>query len=113
MIKLIPFSFLILIFTACEAITLPELEQSLLVNERRMQISNQDSRIAEAQLKQREAESGWKAFANANGGSTTQSLSNPGIQTGNSQYGTYGYTAGLSYPLLGTQTAQQKKDIRG
>ena len=92
-----------------QAISLQELEQSLLVNERRMQISTQDSRIASALLQQREAESGWKAFTNANGGSTTGSLSNPGIQAGSSQYGTYGYTAGLSYPLLGTQTTHQKR----
>ena len=110
MIKyLFPF-FLAAVFSPIsQAISLQELEQSLLMNERRMQISTQDSRIASALLQQREAESGWKAFANANGGSTTGSLSSPGMQQGSSQYGTYGYTAGLSYPLLGTQTTQQKR----
>ena len=93
----------------CQAISLSDLEQSLLLNERRMQISTQDTRIASSIFQQREAESGWKAFANANGGSTTGSLSSPNMQQGGSQYGTYGYTAGLSYPLLGTQTAQQKR----
>jgi outer membrane protein TolC len=91
-----------------QAISLQELEQSLLVNERRMQISTQDSRIASSLLQQRKAESGWKAFTNANGGSTTSSLSNPSMQPG-AQYGTHGYTAGLSYPLLGNQTTQQKR----
>jgi outer membrane protein TolC len=103
------FTLTALLNTACQAISLQELEQSLLVNERRMQISTQDTRIASALFQQREAESGWKAFANANGGSTTGSLSSPGMQQNSSQYGTYGYTAGLSYPLLGTQTTQQKR----
>ena len=110
MIKYLFLCFLAALYSPLsQAISLQELEQSLLVNERRMQISTQDSRIASALLQQREAESGWKAFTNANGGSTTGSLSNPGIQASSSQYGTYGYTAGLSYPLLGTQTTQQKR----
>ncbi len=103
------YSLVALFSPICQAISLNELEQSLLVNERRMQISTQDTRIASALFQQREAESGWKAFANANGGTTTGSLSSPGMQQGSSQYGTYGYTAGLSYPLLGTQTTQQKR----
>lgn len=86
-------SLAVLFSPISQAISLQELEQSLLVNERRIQISTQDSRIASSLLQQREAESGWKAFTNANGGSTTSSLSNPGMQPG-AQYGTYGYTAG-------------------
>lgn len=103
------FALLGLAYSTCQAITLLDLEQKLPTNERRLQMAIQETRIAQAQFVQREAESGWKAFANANGGSTTLSASNPGMQTGNSQYGTYGYTAGFSYPLLGTQSLQQKR----
>lgn len=88
-----------------QAISLSELEQQVLQRDRRIEMADQDTRQALARQAQREAESGWSLFANANGGQTQEIVTDQSSR----KYQTYGYRIGASYPLLGSRSAQQER----
>jgi outer membrane protein TolC len=92
--------------TLGRALSITDLERNMLDQNRRLEVAIQEVQIASARFAQQEAESGLKLFANMTGGSTVESLSQPGE---NPYIGTYGYTFGASYPLLGSRAKQNKK----
>lgn len=91
---------------AC-ALGLTELEQRLAAHAPSVAFQQQETRIAQSRLTQRQAESGWRLFGSVSGGRTHE------IATADStrSYSNHGYTVGASYPLLGSRSQQRLREV--
>lgn len=104
---LMPALFLGLASPVACALGLTELEQRLAAHAPSVAFQQQETRIAQSRLTQRQAESGWRLFGSVSGGRTHE------IATADStrSYSNHGYTVGASYPLLGSRSQQRLREV--
>ena len=102
--KLIRLASLLLCTSYAQAINLSELETLARQHDPQTVIARLDTIAASARKQASEANSGWEWFANSSIGHSTET--DPG--SASKRYQSLAYSAGISHPLLGSQTRQQQ-----